>query len=86
MLLNIGFGNMVASGKIVAVVGSDSSPMRRYRDEARQAGRLVDATQGRKTRSLLVMESGHVILSAIAVETISQRWSDSVGAHGGEGK
>lgn len=86
MLLNIGFGNMVAAGRIVAVVASDSSPMRRYRDEARQGGKLVDATQGRKTRSILVMDSGHVILSAIAVETIALRWSDSVTVDGGDGR
>jgi len=74
MLLQIGFGNTVARDKVVAVISADSAPMRRYREEARQRGMLVDATQGRKTRAIIVMTSGHVLLSAVAVETISQRW------------
>ncbi|HUV37228.1 MAG TPA: DUF370 domain-containing protein [Patescibacteria group bacterium] len=76
MLLNIGFGNVVASEKVVAVINSDSAPMRRYREEARQRGKLVDATQGRKTRAIIVTVSDHVILSAVAVETITQRWRE----------
>ncbi len=75
MLLNIGFGNVVAKDKIIAIINSDSAPMRRYREEARQNGKLVDATQGRKTRAIIVTSSGHVILSAVAVETITQRWN-----------
>ncbi len=74
MLLQIGFGNTVARDKVVAVISADSAPMRRYREEARQRGMLVDATQGRKTRAIIVTTSGHVLLSAVAVETISQRW------------
>jgi regulator of extracellular matrix RemA (YlzA/DUF370 family) len=74
MLLNIGFGNVVAEDKVIAVINSDSAPMRRYREEARQAGKLVDATQGRKTRAVIVTTTGHVILSAVAVDTIAQRW------------
>jgi regulator of extracellular matrix RemA (YlzA/DUF370 family) len=77
MLLQIGFGNVVAAGKVVAVIGSDSAPMRRYKEEARQRGMLVDATQGRKTRSIVVTSSGHVILSAVSVETITQRWNEA---------
>jgi len=76
MLLQIGFGNTVAKEKVVAVINADSAPMRRYREEARQRGMLVDATQGRKTRAIIVMASGHVLLSAVAVETISQRWRE----------
>lgn len=76
MLLNIGFGNAVAAEKVVAVINSDSAPMRRYREEARQLGKLVDATQGRKTRAIIVTVSDHVILSAVAVETITQRWRE----------
>jgi len=72
MLLQIGFGNTVAKEKVVAVINAD----RRYREEARQRGMLVDATQGRKTRAIIVMASGHVLLSAVAVETISQRWRE----------
>ncbi len=78
MLLNIGFGNVVAENKLVAIVNADSAPMRRYREEARQRGKLVDATQGRKTRSIIVTSSGHVILSAVAVETIAQRLKEKV--------
>ncbi len=76
MLLNIGFGNVVAAEKVVAVINSDSAPMRRYREEARQRGKLVDATQGRKTRAIIVTISDHVVLSAVAVETITQRWRE----------
>jgi regulator of extracellular matrix RemA (YlzA/DUF370 family) len=76
MLLNIGFGNVVAAEKVVAVINSDSAPMRRYREEARQRGKLVDATQGRKTRTIIVTISDHVVLSAVAVDTITQRWRE----------
>jgi regulator of extracellular matrix RemA (YlzA/DUF370 family) len=76
MLLNIGFGNAVAAEKVVAVINSDSAPMRRYREEARQRGKLVDATQGRKTRAIIVTASDHVVLSAVAVDTITQRWRE----------
>ncbi|MBN1163897.1 MAG: DUF370 domain-containing protein [Candidatus Krumholzibacteriota bacterium] len=76
MLLNVGFGNMVARDKVIAIIHSDSAPMRRYREEARQNGKLVDATQGRKTRALIVTSSDHLILSAVAVDTIMQRWKE----------
>ncbi|CAM2058188.1 putative regulatory protein Dde_2720 [Desulfovibrionales bacterium] len=75
-LLNIGFGNAVVAERIVAIVNPASSPMRRIREEARDEKRLVDATQGRKTRSILVTDSNHVILSSIQAETISQRFKD----------
>lgn len=74
-LLNIGFGNYVVSSRVVAIVNPASSPMRRLREDAKETQRLVDATQGRKTRSIVVTDSGHVILSAIQAETISQRFS-----------
>lgn len=74
-LLNIGFGNFVVSNRIIAIVNPSSSPMRRLREDARQSGRLIDATQGRKTRSIVVADSNHVILSAIQAETIGQRYS-----------
>jgi extracellular matrix regulatory protein A len=73
-LLNIGFGNFVVSNRIIAIVNPSSSPMRRLREDARQAGRLIDATQGRKTRSIIVSDSNHVVLSAIQAETIGQRY------------
>ena len=72
-LISIGFGNVVASEKIVAIITPGSSPVRRLKDEARQKGKLVDATQGRRTRPLIVMDSDHVVLSAIGAETITQR-------------
>lgn len=72
-LIGIGFGNVVASGKIVAIITPGSSPVRRLKDQARQKGKLVDATQGRRTRSIIVMDSDHVVLSAIGSETITQR-------------
>ncbi len=78
-LLNIGFGNAVSTGKIVAIVTPDSAPMRRLREEAKQAGRLVDASQGRRTRAIIIMDSGHIILSAIQAETIAQRFSSNRG-------
>jgi extracellular matrix regulatory protein A len=72
-LLNIGFGNAVICTRVVAIVNPGSSPMRRLREDARNDNRLIDATQGRKTRSLIITDSNHVILSAIQTETISQR-------------
>lgn len=74
-LLNIGFGNFVVPGRVIAIVNPSSSPMRRLREDARQAGRLIDATQGRKTRSIIISDSNHVILSAIQAETIGQRYT-----------
>lgn len=74
-LLNIGFGNAVVASRVVAIIGPTSSPMRRLREEARQAGRLIDATQGRKTRSVIITDSNHCILSSIQAETISQRFN-----------
>ena len=74
-LLNIGFGNFVVASRVVAIVSPASSPMRRLREDARQEGKLIDATQGRKTRAIIVTDSNHVILSAIQAETIGQRFS-----------
>lgn len=74
-LLNIGFGNLVIAERVVALFNPTSSPMRRLREDAKQAGRLVDATQGRKTRCIIVMDSGHVVLSAVQPETIRLRFA-----------
>jgi regulator of extracellular matrix RemA (YlzA/DUF370 family) len=68
-LLNVGFGNSV-----VAIVAPNSAPMKRLKDEARDGNYLIDATHGRKTRSIIVMDSNHIVLSAIQAETISQRF------------
>ncbi|MFO7594950.1 MAG: DUF370 domain-containing protein [Desulfocurvibacter africanus] len=73
-LLNIGFGNFVVASRVVSIVNPSSSPMRRLREDAKGSGRLIDATQGRKTRSIIVTDSNHVILSAIQAETIAQRF------------
>jgi extracellular matrix regulatory protein A len=72
-LLNIGYGNLVVASRIIAVVSPNASPVRRMRDEARERGKLVDATQGRKTRSVIVADSDHVILSAVQAETLLTR-------------
>ncbi|MEB2345567.1 MAG: DUF370 domain-containing protein [Deltaproteobacteria bacterium] len=72
-LLNVGYGNLVASGRIVAIVAPGASPMRRLRREASNRGKLVDATEGRRTRSILVLDSDHVVLSAIHPETLAAR-------------
>jgi len=78
-LVNIGYGNMVMSAKVVAVLSPESAPMRRLKDDAKERNMLIDATQGRKTRSIIITDSDHVILSAVQVETLTQRF------YGGEG-
>ncbi len=74
-LLNIGFGNTVVAERVVAIVSPNSAPMKRLKDEARDEKRLVDATHGRRTRSIIIMDSNHIVLSAIQAETISQRYT-----------
>jgi hypothetical protein len=74
-LVNIGFGNSVVSRRVVAIVSPSAAPIRRMREEAREEKRLIDATQGRKTRSVIITDSNHVVLSAIQSETIAQRFS-----------
>lgn len=72
-LLNVGYGNLVLVSRVVAIVSPQSSPMKRLREEASSRGKLVDATQGRRTRSILVTDSDHVILSALNPETLASR-------------
>jgi len=74
-LLNIGFGSTVVAERVVAIVSPNSAPMKRLKDDAKEEKRLVDATHGRRTRSIIVMDSNHVVLSAIQSETISQRYA-----------
>jgi regulator of extracellular matrix RemA (YlzA/DUF370 family) len=74
--INIGYGNMVMSNKVVAVLSPDSAPMRRLREEAKERKMLIDATEGRKTRAIIITDSDHVILSAVQVETLMQRFSE----------
>ncbi len=73
LLLNIGYGNMVAGERIVAIVSPDSAPIKRIVQEAREKGVLIDATYGRKTKSVLIADTGHVILSALTPEIIAGR-------------
>jgi len=81
-LLNIGFGNSVVAERVIAIVNPNSAPMKRLREEAKEAKRLIDATQGRRTRSIIITDSNHVILSAIQAETIAQRLtSDLIKMH-----
>ena len=74
-LLNIGFGNYVHKDKVLAIMAPSSAPMKRLRELAREEGRLVDLTEGRKTRCLLLMETNHLILSGVMSETVAQRFS-----------
>ena len=75
-LINIGFGSMVAAGRMLAIVAPDSAPIKRVVQEARDRGMLIDASYGRKTKAVLLMDTDHVILSALTPETISARWMD----------
>lgn len=77
VMVNIGFGNIVSSARVIAIVTPGSSPMKRLREEAKKRGKLVDATEGRRTRSIIVTDSDHIILSALQVETITQRFGDN---------
>lgn len=79
IFLNIGFGNVVASGRVISVVNPGSSPIKKLRTEAKTRGKLIDATEGRKTRSIIITDSDHIILSAIQSETIIQRLSEVTG-------
>lgn len=78
-LVNIGYGNMVMASKVVAVLSPDSAPMRRLKDEAKERRMLLDATQGRKTRAIIITDSDHVILSAVQVDTLMQRFAGKEG-------
>jgi len=73
-LLNIGFGSSVVAERVVLIVSPNSAPMKRLKNEAKDDKRLIDATHGRRTRSIIVTDSNHIVLSAIQTETISQRY------------
>ena len=72
-LLNIGFGNMVSANRVMAIISPESAPIKRMVQDARDKGLLIDATYGRKTRAVLVMDSGQIVLSAIHPETVAHR-------------
>ena len=76
-LINIGFGNMISQSRTIAIVSPESAPIKRIITEARDRGNLVDATYGRRTRAVIIMDSGHVILSAIQPETVAGRATNS---------
>ncbi len=75
-LINIGYGNMISSSKLVAVVAPESAPIKRLIQDARDRGELIDATYGRRTRAVVVMDSGHIVLSAASTEALTGRLSD----------
>jgi regulator of extracellular matrix RemA (YlzA/DUF370 family) len=79
-LINIGYGNMISAEKIVAVVNPESAPIKRLVQEAKDSGNAIDATYGRKTRSVVVMDSGHIVLSSIITDTLAARINGSGGS------
>ena len=79
-LVNIGFGSMVSAQRVVAIISPDSAPVKRLGQEARERGMLIDASFGRKTQSVLVMDSGHVIWSSLPTEQVSARFDQGGGA------
>ena len=72
-LINIGFGNMISAGRLVAIESPDSAPIKRMVQEARDRGTLIDATYGRRTRSVLIMDNDHLVLSALQPDTVASR-------------
>ena len=83
-LVSIGYGNMVSAERIVSVVSPESAPIKRLIQEARDDGRAIDATFGRKTRAVLIMDSGHIILSSLITDTLAARINDSGGSDDNE--
>ncbi len=75
-LVNIGFGSLIAAKRVLAIVDPDSAPIKRVVQEARDRGMLVDASYGRKTQSVILMDTDHVILSALTPETLGARWEE----------
>jgi len=83
-MVNIGYGNLITAARVVSIISPGSSPMRRLREEAGQRGKLIDATEGRRTRSIVITDSDHIILSAITPETIAARLAPDFVGEGGE--
>ena len=83
-LINIGFGNMVSAGRLIAIVSPDSAPIKRMVQEARDRGMLIDATYGRRTRAVLIMDNDHLVLSALQTETVANRLAGEREADDGE--
>lgn len=74
-MINVGFGNSIVASRILAVVNPHSSPMKKIKDEAKRSHRLLDVTEGRRTRSIIILDSNHVVLSSVQPETITQRFA-----------
>ncbi len=74
--VNVGFGNIVSTGRIISIIAPDSAPAKRLVQEARERSKLIDASHGRRTRALIIMDSAHVVLSALQAETIAGRVSN----------
>lgn len=83
-LINIGFGNMVSAGRLIAIVSPESAPIKRMVQEARDRGTLIDATYGRRTRAVLIMDSDHIVLSALQTETVAGRLAGKEAAEAAE--
>ena len=81
-LINIGFGSLVAAGRLLSVLAPDSAPIKRVIQGARERGMLIDASYGRKTKSVLLMDTDHVILSALTPDVLSARWQDKQESEG----
>lgn len=83
-LINIGYGNLINSSKVVSVVSPDAAPIKRLIQDTRDTGKLIDATSGKKTRAVIIAESGHIVLSALTPETIQGRMSDETQNESGD--
>jgi regulator of extracellular matrix RemA (YlzA/DUF370 family) len=77
-MINVGLGNMVVAKRILAIVNPHSSPMKKLKDEAKSSGKLIDVTEGRRTRSIIILDSNHVILSPVQRETLTQRIAPAI--------
>jgi len=84
-LINIGFGNAVKISRILAVVNPGSSPIRKLKEEARKEKKLIDVTEGRRTRAIIILDTGHLILSSVQPETINQRFAAMAQEHNNPG-
>lgn len=80
-LINIGFGSLVSAQRVLAVVAPESAPIKRVMQEAKERGMLIDASYGRKTKTVIIMDTDHVILSALTPEVVAERWQDKNTVH-----
>ncbi|MBQ6945546.1 MAG: DUF370 domain-containing protein [Ruminococcus sp.] len=83
-MINIGYGNMISAERIVTVISPESAPIKRLIQEAKDDGRAIDATYGRKTRAVIVMDSGHIVLSSLITETLASRINENGGSEADE--